>query len=386
MFRRSANFVAILALVSCLLVSCLCGQTPNDQRDDTAWLQARLDDLTKPSTTDRAPFAAGKYIVRQTLKLGPTMGLRLSGAGGHDRSPNAGWDAVRTGTIFEWHGEPGGTILDTSGCTGLVVEGINFQSRDADAPAGIGVLIRHGRGALNIAFRDCGFSELAVGIQCGTTWGEGTCANVTYDNCHFEFLSEAGVRLVNAQSLEHLFLRPEFAWLPRCIDVQGGGDVTVLGGGTYEVGTLLHLNRIGGNASGFDVHSVRFDGRNRKRSAWLTVADTDRPQGYGVITFRDCTQNDGQRGDTSQPLVTVPPGARVLLESCGFRGAMDNWAEVWGSTRPLANGELVIEHCDGVGPAQFPTLVRAKSARAFYEFIRCGPMWGGQRGSFSTFP
>lgn len=373
----------ILALL--LLLHPVCAQVPNDDQDDTAYIQQRLDDLSKPATTDRSPFAAGRYIVSEKLTLGPTMGLKISGAGGQNRSTNSGWDSMRCATIFEWHGEEGGTILETAGCTGLVIEGIAFDSKE-DSEAGIGVLIRHGRtGALNIVFRDCGFQQLGAGIQCGTAWGEATCANVTYDNCNFE-MCEAGVRLVNAQSLEHLFLRPEFSWTKRCVDVQGGGDVSIVGGGTYEVETLLHLGRIGGNARGFDVDSLRFDGRNRKRSAWLTVADTDRPQGYGVISFTGCTQNDGQRGDTSKPLVTVPPGARVLMRACGFAGDKEHWAEVYGSTRPLANGELVVEHCDGIGPSQFETLVEAKSANAFYEFVKCGPMWGGQRGSFSTFP
>ena len=106
MLRRSANF-AVLAIV--LLTSTAHAQVPNDQVDDTQYLQTWLDEQSKPAT-DRKPLAAGKYIVSETLRLGPTMGLKISGAGGHDRSPNAGWDAFRAGTIFEWRGEAGGTI------------------------------------------------------------------------------------------------------------------------------------------------------------------------------------------------------------------------------------------------------------------------------------
>jgi hypothetical protein len=199
-------------------------------------------------------------------------------------------------------------MLELSGCTGLVIEGINFEaateeSRDESqetraandnsgsqlsalnsqlGTAAQCILIRHGAGSLNIAIRDCGFVGGMVGIQCGSAWGESTCANITYDNCHFEQQGEACVRIVNAQSLEHLFVRPQFAWSPIAIDVQGGGDVSVVGGGTFEMKTFLKLGRIGSNARGFDVASVRFDGDNT-RTAWLAVANTAAARTYGAV-------------------------------------------------------------------------------------------------------
>lgn len=345
--------------------------------DDTEFLRSYFNDL-RP--LNRMPLQPRVYEVHDTIEFGSSMGLKICGAGGQNRG-TAGWDPYRACTILDWRGPAGKPMLVASGCTGLVLEGINLRG-----PASIGLLYHHGRhGALNTAIRDCGFQGMDVGIQCGTAWGQATSANITYDNCHFENCGEACVRIVNAQSLEHLFLRPQFAWSPKGVDVQGGGDVSILGGGCYELGSILHLGRIGGNARGFHVQDMRPDGRNRRRTAWLSVDDTDRPQGYGVIGFDFCTQNDGQRGDTSLPLVTVPPGCRVIMRGCGFAGSFDNWAEVYGSTRPSANGELIVEHCDGISPAQFQTLVAAKSANAFYEFDRCGSIWG-PRGSFSTFP
>lgn len=359
-------------------------QIPNDDKDDTVWLQRRLDDLSKPDTTDRKPFDAGKYIVSEELTLGPTMGLKLSGAGGQNRSGSAGWDRYRCTTIFEWRGEAGGTILRTDGCTGLVIEGIGFESKDANKRAGIGVLISHGRtGALNIAFRDCGFQNLGIGIQCGTAWGESTCANITYDNCHWEQCNKSCVRLVNAQSLEHLFLRPQFAWSPIAVDVAGGGDVSIVGGGTYELGSILHLRRSGGNARGYDISSVRPDGKNQ-RTAFLTVEDTDRPQGYGVITFSNMSQNDGQKGDVSRPLVTVPPGARVILRDCSFNGSIEKLFKVY--SKGNVQGELSVQDCEGISSAEIPNLVEAKGDKAYYEFIRFGSIWGPRVDYFGTFP
>lgn len=352
-------------------------QTPNDALDDTAWLQRRLDDLTKPSTTDRTPFAAGKYIVKETLRVGPAMGLKIEGAGGQNRS-GPGWDPFRVTTVLEWRGAADKPMLVASGCTGMVLCGINF-----DGPAQTGLVISHGRtGALNIVLRDCGFRGMKrVGIQVGTAWGESTCANITYDNCHFEEIGEACVRIVNAQSLEHLFLRPQFAWAPVGIDVQGGGDVTVMGGGTYQLGALLNLGRVGSNARGFDVHSVRFDGK-RLRTAWLTADDTDEAKAYGTIGFYHCSQNNGQDGG-ELPLFTVPPGCRVVARGCNFHGGWDDWARVYSDQR--AGGELIVEYSDGMSTQDLASLVIAKGSRAFYEFVRCGSLYGPTK-SFSTFP
>jgi hypothetical protein len=379
----------------------------NDARDDTDGLQRYLDEIKLPATAERPPLPAGRLIISDTLRIHKSMGLKFSGSGGQNRSSQAGWDAARSGTILVWQGPPDKPMLELAGCTGLVVEGINFEaatqeaeeSRDVSqqsranrelpianspSPAAQCILIRHGTGSLNIAFRDCGFVGGNVGIQCGTAWGESTCANVTYDNCHFEQQSEACVRIVNSQSLEHLFLRPQFAFSPVAIDVQGGGDVSVTGGGTYEMESFLKLGRIGKNARGFDVASVRFDGKTT-RTAWLAVADTDAARAYGTITFRNCSQNHGQMKSQS-PLVTVGPGARVVLRECSFAGASlvgGNLARIYSDRR--AGGELVVENCDGLSGRTLPAYVEAKGNRSYYAFIRCGDLYG-PTGSASNYP
>jgi hypothetical protein len=262
-------------------------------------------------------------------------------------------------------------MLELVGCTGFVLEGINFEAPESCAQC---ILIRHGAGSLNIAIRDCGFVGGKVAIQCGTTPGELTCANITYDNCHFERQTEACVRIVNLQSLEHLFLRPQFTHSPLAIDVQAGGDVSVVGGGTYELGTFLKLGRIGSNTRGFDVSSVRFDGKNT-RTAWLALAETDRARTYGAITFANCSQNNGQK-ESELPLVTIGPGSRVVLRECSFAGGPllgGNLAHVYSDRR--AAGELVVENCDGLHGQRLPEYVKVTGDRAYYTFLRCGDLY-----------
>lgn len=351
------------------------GQTPNDGMDDTEAVQAYLDKLSDPSAVQRNPLPAGKLIISDTLRISHTMGLKVSGAGGQNRSPERGWDNVRLGTIFDWHGEADKPILELTGCTGLVLEGINFLGE-----ASHGILIRDGQGSLNIALRDCGFVGQTVGIQCGTDRTESTCANITYDNCHFERMGEAGVRLMNRQSLQHLFLRPLFTWSPIAIDVQAGGNITVISGGTFEIDEFLKLGGVASNTRGFRVEGLRFDG-NPTRTAWVNFYDTDRRRTYGIITFDNCTQNNGQK-ESDLPLVTAAPGSRVVLRDCSFSGGMENWAQVYSEKRnddEWTPGELIVENCDGLDGNNLHELVTTKGARAFFAFERCGTLYGPTR-------
>ena len=353
--------------------------TANDDRDDTRGIQLYLDSLKGPETHGRPPLPAGRLLISDTLKIRKTMGYRLAGSGGVNRSPSDGWDPHRVGTILVWTGPPDKPMLEISGCSGMVIEGINF-----DGPASAGILIRSGEGSLNFAIRDCGFLGQAVGIQCGTSYREGSCANITYDSCHFEALTEACVRMVNAHSVQHLFLRPLFVDSPVGIDMAAGGVMAVVGGGAYELDTFLRLGRQGSNNRGFNVQGFRFDGRGT-RTQWLAFADPRRTRTFGTITFANCSQSHGQK-QSNEPLITVAPGSRVVVRECSFSAAPlagGNLAHVYSDRR--ASGELIVENCDGLVADKLPDYVRTHGDRAYYTFTRCGSLYD-QSASASNFP
>lgn len=377
-FMLSA-IAAVLCVAPCVQATAA-PIVPNDEGDDTAAIQAELDSASKRATAHEVKLPSGRLVVSETLKIKQSMGLRVSGSGGQNRSPSAGWDSARSSTILAWTGPADKPILELEGCTGLVLTGVNFTGK-----ASHGVLIRHGNGSLNIAIRDCGFvGPMKVGIQCGTEYGEQTCANIIFDQLHVEGATEAAVRIVNAQSLEHLFLRPKFANLPIAIDCQAGGDISVFGGGTYEVDTFVKLGRIGSNTRSFDFTSVRFDGKTT-RTAWIDVADTDAAKTYGSITFANCGQNNGQK-ESPNPLVKVAPGSRVVLRECSFNSGPlmgGNLAHIYSDRR--AGGELVVENCDGLDGTRLAEYVQTKGNRAYFTFIRCGDLYT-KTGNASNFP
>jgi hypothetical protein len=349
-------------------------------RDDTQALQSWIDAERRPGNRVPDCLQPHTYVIRDTLRVGRSMGLRLAGAGGPNRSPNPGWDSVRVGTILEWQGPADKPMIEVSGATCLVLHGLNLVGL-----ANHGILFRHGSGGtLNIAIRDCSFMGMKVGVQCGTEHGEQTCANITSDNCHFEGISEACYRTVNSQSLEHLFLRPKFANSPIAIDVQAGGDVTAIGGGTYEVKTLLRLGDVASNTRGFDFSSLRIDG-DGTRTQWLQFVDKKTPKTYGQIRFVSMSQNAGQL-TSEHPLMEVAPGSRVICEACSFhaepklRGGM--LAHIHSTDK--AAGELIVNYCDGIGGQFLKDYVKLTGSRSRFAFQKCGTLYGPTR-SLSNF-
>lgn len=347
--------------------------------DRTQEIQSWIDEQRKAINPRRA-LEAGVYEVSQTIRVEQSMGLKLCGGGGQNRSTSPGWDRYRCGTILEWTGPADKPVMEIIGCTGLVIEGINITVPD-DQDAAQCMLIRDAAGSLNMAFRDCGFIGGQVGVQCGTLATEQTCANLTWDNCHWERQRQAAYRIVNIQSLEHLFLRPQFAFTPLAWDVQAGGDVASVGGGSYEVGCLLKVGAVSENTRSFDINSLRVDG-SRTRTAWLDAYDTDSARTYGVVSFRNCGQNKAQLNST-RPLFTVPPGCRCVADCCDFSGSKTDWCRVYSDIR--AGGEFIANYCSGLDGTQLGRLVTTKGPRAWYELNRCGNLYS-QTGSYSTFP
>lgn len=345
--------------------------------DDTQTIQAWVDEQRRAANPRRA-LDARTYVVSDTIRIGKSMALALRGGGGQNRSPSAGWDNFRCGTILEWHGPRDKPVMEIISSTGLVIEGINVTVKTDAAQC---VLIRDGDGSLNIVFRDVGLIRGDVGIQCGTIANEQTCANITYTNVMFENQNEAGVRLMNMQSLQHHFERPLWAFCPVAIDVQAGGDVTVLGGGTYEVGCILKLGTVSQNTRGFDINSVRVDGSNT-RTSWIDAYDTDRARTYGVVSFRNCGQNNGQKVST-RPLFMVPPGCRCVADCCDFNGSVTDWCRVYSDNR--AGGEFIANYCSGLDGTRLGELVHLKGPRAYYAFSKCGNLYSAT-GDLSSFP
>lgn len=338
---------------------------------DTAAIQAHIASKT---TT---PIPKGVYKISDTLQLTQAYGYRLCGSGGQIRTEQQATHPKCVATVLKWNGPPDIPMLEISGNMGLVVSGLNFVAGNASQA----ILIRDGGGSLNLALRDIGIIGGKVGIQCGTSSGEQTCANITFDNLHCQLQTEACVRLMNLQSLEHLFLRPKFVQAPIGIDVQYGGDVSIVGGGSYEVESFLHLGNGGRNCRGFDVMSFRFDGKTT-RTAWVTYDDPKKTKTFGPITFRNCAQNNGQQ-NSRFPLITAAPGSRIVCRECSFDGNYDNWGAVYSDRS--AGGELIIENSDGLDGTNLESYVTRHGSRAFVEFRHCGTLYG-PTGSYSTFP
>jgi len=99
--------------------------------DDTAAIQAALDDAAFGSTSERNAvyFPPGLYRITDTLLLTKGMGVRLIGVGrvqGSTAYLPPGYRGRDTGAVLFWDGDPGESLLK--------IHGTNFGTVESSAP------------------------------------------------------------------------------------------------------------------------------------------------------------------------------------------------------------------------------------------------------------
>ncbi|MGH7127060.1 MAG: hypothetical protein ACREIV_00730 [Planctomycetaceae bacterium] len=338
--------------------------------DATDAVQDALDELTRGYAVP--PLGAGYYRITKPLTLGPCMGARLAGSGNYARSLEGSWPAGMPCTVLEYDGPPEHPALTCTGTAALAIERLTIVRKNNDAPA---IRIRDGWGSLNITFRQVAIHGGSAGIEFGTEPTESTCANVTYDDVFWKGCTSC-VRLNNLQSLEHLFLRPQFNFAQVGVEVRRGGNVTILGGGSYQLGTLLELHRIASNTRGFNVTGFRCDGP-RTRTAWLHCVEPERTRTLGAVSYNNCAQNNGQK-ESRLPLLTICSGARAVLRECNLNAYPDNLeggnlAHLHSNARAAA--ELIVENCDGIRGDRLDRYLKLHGPRATALISRCGNLY-----------
>lgn len=308
------------------------------------------------------------YVVDTPLRLGPIMGGGVRGAGGLIRSPSLGWRRLTRATRIHYVGPADRPIVTLSG-SGVVLSDLTFTGVAACA-----IKLVHGAGTLNFSLDRVSFMEQRVGVRCGSSRHEATCANVSYYDCYWQGCGTC-VEVFNDQSVDHRFWRPQFNWTDVGVRVVYGGCVSIVGGGCYELGTLLHIDRAGRNARGFSVRDMRCDGRGT-RTAWLTVEAAGRVTNVGSIRLEGLSQVANQRR-SERPLVTVPPAARCVIRECAL-APPDVYPFSLGRVVSTAEAaaELVVERCDGIDGNRLGELVELIGPRSRVAIRETGSMFG----------
>lgn len=285
--------------------------------DDTAAFQAALDAACAPGGGELL-IPAGEYLISRTLRLQRTaLILRGEGSSGYTWSPNT--------TNLVWIGEDGGTMMETWGCSGLVISGMNWIGKDWDREsqagrAGILFLARNLEGAghtLN-CFRDMSFRQADVGVQMAGQTNEPTCSDCVFENVTFRLL-DAGLRVLNDQGV-NFQLSFVFALDCKCVfDLQSGGNILVtnaqctncdlmanIGGGGYCVGTY-HFDNCRVESSTGGNPDRRLILRCHPRNLVALVRFTN---------LNDCQWASDSIEDQSAlaPLFDLGPGAMVTVQ------------------------------------------------------------------------
>ena len=327
--------------------------------DDTQLVQQAAD--------SGAMLPGGRLVISSTIVLDKMAGCVVRGHGGMNRSPNPNWERKEHCTVIEWAGAPDEPMFLVKG-----VLGGRFSDLTLVGEAAAGVQFRHGWGTLQFKFDFCSFMGMEVGVRWGEGETENTCANCSYIGCYWQDC-QACVRLVNNQSLEHSFFNPQFNASRVGVDIEHGGSVHILGGGSHSLTSLLRVDRVGSNTRGLSVRGFRCDS-GPDRTCWLETVEPTRRRTLGAVLFEAVSQITHQK-HSDLPLLTLPPGGIAKISCCNFNEHHPSYADgslVHCHADERAVSEAYFEYCDGLSASRLDETVTLRGEGNQVTFARCG--------------
>jgi hypothetical protein len=234
-----------------------------DTQDDAGAIQAAIDAAARPNAPAATVYIPpGIWRITRTLHVPQVSGLTLRGAGQvPDNRP--GVTAHFGGSMLVWDGPAGGTMIQGSGSTYLTLSDLSLTGRPRpDAPNRAGLLLHAaplpgwGTGAWTVRNVNC--IDADVGIQCGSAPGDLSCSDNLYERVGLIGCG-TGFRTCNDQSLNHLFIALSSDGCSKILDIDRGGNVTVLGG-SFANGGEVRFGPGGDNAAVSTFEAVRWEG------------------------------------------------------------------------------------------------------------------------------
>lgn len=301
--------------------------------DDAAAIQSAIDAAARPNAPASTVYVPpGTWRIARTLRIPQVSGLTIRGAG---QVPDRRTTGHFGGTTLVWDGPAGGTLIEGRGSTYLTVSDLSLTGRPKpDSPNRAGLLLHAaplpgwGTGAWTVRNVNC--IDADVGIQCGSVQGDLNCSDNLYERVGFIGCG-TGFRSANDQSLNHLFVALSADGCGRILDVERGGNVTVLSG-SFANGGEVRFGPGGDNAAPSVFESVRWEGgvkidvgayrrvefRGLHEAAPVRAVSIDATGSYVAISGRSVFQ--------SKPTVTVrgdgagSVGCVVFRDSLFMRG------------------------------------------------------------------
>lgn len=256
-----------------------------------------------------ADLEPATYVVRNTIELGNTAGMRISGAGGMGvwESKNGTTRDVfgTNATYLVWDGPDGSPMFRTSGRSALIERMTCIDMRGKST--GVQVYHERGLGTGKHTFRTMAFSDFENGIIHGEELNDKNCDLPYFDDVTMHRCAN-GLVFKNHQSVGAFGNRVRFTMCGTAFDYQAGGSALFHSVLAAHCDTFLKLDKQGVNNCDFEFRGVQIDGRMNE--GWKLVHD-ENPERKRQITFSGKI-SESQRYEIQSDYVNDPQVLRSI--------------------------------------------------------------------------
>lgn len=299
------------------------GAKGDGETDDRAAIQRALDAAcrdTGKTPSEWAPrrviFPAGRYLIKDTLKLGILhKNLALLGTGGGRPITRA-----HAATEIVWDGDEGSTMIDARGTLGL-----RFSDLLLNGAKKAGIVFRcnteRGHGAGEMYFERIHMRNADVGMDWGADL-DMCAADNTFVDISISHMSICGFRSHQGQQLNFVFIRPEIGHTPVGFWFTRGGASSWLHPCFGWVDTAFRFHGAGINSGAFSIRGLWVENfgftDQSKRMVFLDANGECNVSVSGLSLT--CQRVWGPDGDRETPNFKLGPSAQVTVSGCMLSG------------------------------------------------------------------
>ena len=302
------------------------GAKGDGRTDDTEAVQKAINAASQRNSGGVLLIPAGRYAIKETLKLHQVFGLTIRGEGA--MGYKAGYtNATTTQSVLEWHGEENGTLFHSHNCFGNNYENLAFYGRPGKA--GILFLTTTSKGGGNMVhrFSNLSFSNAKIGMQMGSSGTQKTNDSDLHLESIFFGSLETGFYATHEQSVDHTFAFVFGLNVKTVFNFQRGGNLLV---NTAQLTNcnVLHIGQTGFNNGLFLLNNVRLESSSKhlkEPHRWQLLTSGDNV-GFAMVRFNNFCDAQWfwfkQDPQPQTPLCDINAGMSVVFDNSAIQGPL----------------------------------------------------------------
>lgn len=228
--------------------------------DDSSAVQAVI------SGRNGVVFPSGTTAIGSTITMPqskPSEGILISGISTTSTDPiNNPTIREHTASVLKWIGAASGTLIESTDTYNLCFDSIVLHG---DGVAGILVHFKSSIAGSGLSrFVNCNFYDADVLVKCGVNTGDGTCADLYFDQVGFN-QATYGLQVVNEQGLNYNFSQLSAYNVDSVIRMTEGGSIKLFVANFVNTGNdangdySIHIEDSASNGFYSIIDGIRFE-------------------------------------------------------------------------------------------------------------------------------